>query len=160
VTGGVSGTFIIENEASVKLIAEDYILMKPGTTVHNGGYLHARLTDSCVHCESFKSTESILGNLQPSEENRHPANRIISNDFFRIYPNPTKDFVTIEFNAGSNDEIGEIQLIDIYGQVSDQQSGSFPDRIHFSLINKPAGIYVLLVNFRGLIGVTKVVKIP
>ena len=60
-----------------------------------------------------------------------------TNDFYTVFPNPTKDWFTIN----ANNKICAYLLINIFGEVIDQ--GNFTNEISIHTQHMPKGIYVI-----------------
>lgn len=75
---------------------------------------------------------------------------------FSVYPNPTSNFVTIEFSEAQSEL--NIQVRSIHSQIVQKEFYTTAQEIQFEL-NQPAGIYFLrLLNQQGEQAVFKVIK--
>ncbi|MBW3520147.1 zinc-dependent metalloprotease [Flavobacterium sp. NKUCC04_CG] len=80
-------------------------------------------------------------------------------DDFRIYPNPTNDIFTIQFESNSTNDVG-VQIHDMRGRLISKESykntGSFQQQINLS--NAQSGIYIVTVEDGLNKEVKKVIK--
>jgi hypothetical protein len=158
-TGGVQGIFTVSNSAKVKLFAENAIIMQPGTSVAEGGYLLAVATNSCLSCGNFKSlvaNGSHDDEIQPDE----PAMGWNSNEFFRVYPNPTNGRFKLEIITDNPEIVTEIMIYNISGTVAGRSSLKGDSKMEVSLKDNPPGIYLVQVKQGEKLGMKKLVRLP
>jgi len=66
-----------------------------------------------------------------------------------VFPNPSDNLITIEFNA-TNETIKIIRIINLLGEVVEEKSFSqYGNKIVISVQNMPAGIYFIIVDADG-----------
>ncbi len=145
ITAGGNTYFIVEGGGSVSLIAGESIRMLPGTSVENGGYLHARITLEGEYCDTpvTKSLEEPVE--EPLAEQLVPA--MPDKDvLFKVYPNPT----TGEFTLELMDALAYKQVtVEVYGLRGERlfSENIPPMQQHiFTLEKQLPGIYVVRVT--------------
>ncbi len=158
-TGGEAGIFTIGSGATVKLFAEEAIIMLPGTSVAEGGYLLAMATNSCLSCGNFKS---LLANTFQDEEFQPDETLRSTNpdDFFRIYPNPTEGRFTLELAYDNPAIVAEILIYNTTGTVVGKSCFNGDLKMEMNLTDVPPGIYLVRVDRGTQQGMKKVVRLP
>ncbi len=154
VAGGVS-TFVVQSGGNVTLIAGSKISLLPGTTVQSGGYLHAYI--SSTYCTPITLAPSLVDNNVGVEDSY-----ILFGDagdrFVKLYPNPTRDDVTLEVtNMNAFTDI----RFEIYGMRGDKIMGKELQGIQthkISLSGYPVGVYVIHVIAGDKSETAKIVK--
>ncbi|MBI3235279.1 MAG: T9SS type A sorting domain-containing protein [Bacteroidetes bacterium] len=68
----------------------------------------------------------------------------VSTDILYIYPNPSSDYINIEFEAASN--FVSVTLFDLFGKQIETRLVKGLNNIQFSKESLPAGIYILQVT--------------
>lgn len=153
---GNGNFFIVENNASVTLIAGNKISILPGAQVFSGGYLHGYITTNSSYCGTIFNP--LVTN--PVSENNELATRIeaVTNPLFKIYPNPTSDIVILEFTQPVSPSMAWVAIYDMNGKQVLQQSLSGETKHQFSLLAQPVGIYVIQVRSDNRMEIAKIVK--
>jgi hypothetical protein len=153
---GSGSTFTVKNDGNVNLIAGQNILVYPGASVQSGGYLHGYITTTGQYCGSLKT--SLVTN--PEEINRvTPAeSKIFTNQLFRIYPNPTSDFITLELNQTNTSSMAYIAIYNMNGKPILQQTMNGGSKRQFSLLGQPGGIYIVHVRSGSRSEIIKIIK--
>jgi hypothetical protein len=141
------------------LIAEKAITLLNGTTVSPGGYLSAVITNFCIPCGNNKS---LLTNPDDQEDQLADVDITSHSDdvFFKVYPNPAHDRITVELMTETVNGGVEMTLYDIYGRLAESSLGFDHRKYSFSVENLSPGVYVMLVRHHGLEGKVKIVRIP
>ncbi len=80
----------------------------------------------------------------------------LSASYIQLYPNPTTDYLSISFGAGT---FTQLQVIDLQGKVLQQyQLNAQENNKHLSLGNYPAGIYIIKLHGNAITESRKVVR--
>ena len=93
----------------------------------------------------FTTIWQILGTAYPTFQNPNltTTNFTENNSFFKVYPNPTTDFIYIE--NSENLQINSIKIFDLNGKaVFDNKNEKTVAKIDVSFLSK--GIYMLTIN--------------
>jgi Secretion system C-terminal sorting domain len=153
---GNGNTFIVENNASVTLVAGNMISILPGAQVFSGGYLHGYITTNSSYCGT--TMNPLVNN--PVNEDKELATRIeeVTNPLFKIYPNPTTDIVILEFTQPGAPSMAWVAIYNMNGKQILQQTLSGETKHQFSLSAQPVGIYVIQVRSDDRMEVAKIVK--
>ncbi len=157
VTTGPQGPVTVSNTAVVEFRAKDYIEFKPGFDAKStapGVFFTTLVPNLCGIFDLPNS--SFVDTL--SGERSEQAN-LTDIQSLRIYPNPTRDNLSIEFSESVTTEIF-IQVMDLTGRTlmhTTLQPGESSQTL--SLSNYPTGVYVLRAMNNGKpIWTGKVVK--
>jgi hypothetical protein len=67
-------------------------------------------------------------------------------NYYRIYPNPTKDQFTLEMNFPAGDNPVEVQMLDVLGREILQNSLSGTGRYAFPVSGLPSGTYIISIR--------------
>ncbi len=158
---GNGETFTIEPNGCASLIAGQNILLKPGTTIHSGGYFYAWIAPTGPWCNTGSTPPVVLPEPQPAEKSgvSNPEFTQSGASFFRIYPNPTSGTFTIELTADDQPWINSV--VTIYGIRGDKvlTKELQNERKHeFSLDGTPPGIYFIRITSDGLTETEKIIK--
>ncbi len=86
-------------------------------------------------CELVERVQSVIG-----QNNSKNNNKFIINQSFSIYPNPTKDVVTIDFKVNENEAVN-IEIIDVMGKVQIKERLDASTFHTIQLKNMKTGIY-------------------
>lgn len=153
---GNDNIFIVENNASVTLVAGNRISILPGAQVFSGGYLHGYITTNDSYCGT--TMNPLVTN--PVNEDKELATRIeeVTNPLFKIYPNPTTDIVILEFTQPGSPSMAWVAIYNMSGKQVLQQTLSGETKHQFSLWAQPVGIYVIQVRSDDRMQVAKIVK--
>ena len=149
---GNGSTFTVESGGSAEVIAGKKIRILPTSKVFSGGYFHAYITTDNLYCgqEPTKSGKDSTG-----FNNGEVA---ASAGFFKAYPNPTRDKVTIELNADEKVANAVITVYSMMGNHALQQpmNGSLKTELYFGDLS--TGIYLVRVVKDDKTGTVKVIK--
>lgn len=165
VLAGGTDDFIVEAGTGVQLVAGESIHMLPGTHVQQGGYLHAQITTDGFYCE--EGEQSLLATDDPVEDKSQQGTEADTEmadlnreeDFFRVYPNPTRGDLTLELpGAGFSEETVTIEVLGMRGEVIKRQVGSRQDQFQLSLAGQQPGLYMIRVQMGDEMGVERIVK--
>jgi len=140
VAGG-GNTFTVQSGGSVTMIAGMSILYLPGTTVNPGGYMHGYITTTNDFCGSLPET---MVSVVTKDEPMYPL--LTTNESrFMVYPNPTTgSFILAQKDRQPMEKI-RVELFRLNGQKVLEKE-LFGEVMHeFSLLDHPAGIYILKV---------------
>ncbi|MGB4205093.1 MAG: T9SS type A sorting domain-containing protein [Bacteroidales bacterium] len=154
ILGGNGKSFIVEPNAHADVIAGKNIIMKKGTNVESGGSFHAFISTMwCDQPESMLATtetEPVI--IQPIIETS------LQNDFFNVYPNPTKDNFTLELNEVDVSSPLLIEIYTIHGNLIFRSEIQAIKKQQFSLVGMPSGLYIVRLKNQQETGITKIVK--
>jgi hypothetical protein len=168
---GGGNTFIVEDGTGVELVAGNNILMLPGTYVHQGGYLHARIAENDDDfCSLTKSMLAVTETLQKPDQ--HPDNAM-KNDaadvvlpetdkngepFLTIYPNPTTGIFTIEWQH--NEKLTDIciEIFNMQGRVISTNIALEGIVCIIDLSAQPPGIYFVRAVMGSKVVSRKVIR--
>ena len=141
ITVDPAGTFEVDADGNVTLIAGEKITIKDGVYVQNGGKFHAQIASMCQDCPTCPA-RSARPDLEaaPAEEEMIAA----------VFPNPAGDRFNLSLklsesdlvNATLRDELGRV-LIKIYEQQW-LDAGDHGRSIDISML--PAGVYCIVVQ--------------
>lgn len=156
VAGG-GNTFIVQNGGNVTLVAGSKILLLPGTKVYSGGYLHGYITTDGTYCTPVVLNPGLVSTPAGTDDSYilfgHESER-----FIKLYPNPTRDDVTLEIanmNAFTNVHF------EIYGMRGEKILQEYFTGIQshkISLSDYPVGIYVIHVIAGDKSETAKIIK--
>ncbi|MFH1161418.1 MAG: T9SS type A sorting domain-containing protein [bacterium] len=137
---GNGTTFTVQNGGSATLIAGQNILFLPGTTVQPGGYLRGYITQNGQFC-----TNPTTAPQNPVILEVINMDTVSALSLFKVYPNPTTGKFTLELSP----ELKETQtLVTIYGMMGERVLKKViqgVSKMEFSLLDKPAGVYIIHV---------------
>ena len=133
------------------MIAGQNIDYLPGTLVNSGAYMHGYITTNGQYC----------GN--PPAPATHPANQTSvrvnsSQPFFKIFPNPTIDLITIEMDKDLVSSTVDMALFGTLGEPLLTEKLTGETEHVFSLSGKPAGIYYIRLISGDRTETMKIVK--
>ncbi len=157
VAGGGT-TFIVENGGSVTLGAGQKISFLPGSTVEEGGYLHAFIDTLGPWCipgsmqppvteiDDVVNEQTFRGNSNPPESN------------CKIYPNPTTGTFTLELLNIDPEQKVFVDIYSIQGEkmLTKQFTGDI--KHEFSLINQAPGIYFIRLIHGEVVETFKIIR--
>jgi hypothetical protein len=128
--------FTIQPGGNVVMIAGQNILLFPGTTVTEGGYLYGYISPSGPWCitPGDKKTMGMASQAKP-ETGRN----------FRVYPNPTTGEFIVELTGNGATTTWVAEIYDLLGNQILTQSSHGAGRIGLSLKGRPYGIYMVRV---------------
>lgn len=154
VVAGEGKNFTVEPDGFAEIIAGRNILIKEGTTVEAGGYLHAYIsTIGCAQPDHLvaekESMPAIAGPVFESE---------FQNGFFKVYPNPTTGDFTLELHAEEEASLPLVEIFTVPGHLI--FSREMPSkRLHaLSLSERQPGMYIIRVVNKNKIGTARIIK--
>ncbi|HNY01018.1 MAG TPA: choice-of-anchor J domain-containing protein [Bacteroidales bacterium] len=145
-TADSGSVFIVQSGGAATLIAGDSILLRPGTTVQPGGYLHAYITTHCIGCNTPLSPVTLS---EKGEKAVQPGERISGSGrtiTFRIFPNPAEDKVTLVPEGLPDGPTLLAELVSVTGEKILVQPVSPTGPTTFSLTGFRPGIYLVRLN--------------
>ncbi len=155
ILSGVDGWFWVQEGGSVSLIAGQNIIMKPGTKVDSGGYLHARIAidenDFCGTPVADAKEDNLITSFTT-----HP--QPVNANSFRLYPNPTQGDFTVELLNHDTNQQPSIEVYDVYGNRLFSKHMVHDARHQFSLSGQPAGIYFVRISNGDYLEVVRLIK--
>ena len=149
--------FLVEAGGTARIIAGESIIMLPGTHAKAGSYLHAWITLTEEFCSSLPEPlvavrEDTVLQLNEIHTNLH------KDGFFRVFPNPTPGFFTIEiFNIDNALDV-TVHIFGMRGNMIEQVKTAGQRETHFDLTDQQPGIYLVRVRIGDVVGMEKVVK--
>jgi hypothetical protein len=144
--------FTVENGGEATLIAGGQVHFIPGIVVQPGGYMHAYITTTGDYCISpSPSIPAASG-----EEEETPV--VVSESWFKLYPNPTRGTFTLEFRDVTRDEV-QVTIYGIQGNTILHQKLFLEKSRNFSLDNAHAGIYIVRISTASETTFKKIVKL-
>jgi hypothetical protein len=151
ITAGNFSDFVVYGSASVNLIAGERILMRPGTVVYAGGYLHARIAPAGPFCNNAiiapPANKEVLTAVSDSPESP-----------FRLWPNPTDGVFSVSIPGEMIQQECMFTVYDIQGQTVASQTVKYTNNVKFDLSGHPAGLYMLTCRSGDSIYSVKFVK--
>jgi hypothetical protein len=152
--GGTPDTFHVSATGSATLIAGQNILLLPGTTVQEGGYLHGYISTEYCETTDVPATPAkpeIAGNNKSGAEGS-------SNSLFRVYPNPTTGTFTLELQKEIHEGNTQVELFSMQGAriFSGELSGTL--KYELSLSAQPLGIYLIRVTTGGTTESARIIR--
>ena len=151
---GNGATFLVENGGNVTLVAGNKIIMLAGTKVNFGGILHGYITTTNNYCGS--SFNPLVANLL--NEQTLGGETLGKNQFIKVYPNPTTDLVIVELIESGTNSTANVTVYGMQGGKLLQKNINGGNQYRFSLLGKPAGIYMVHVQSGDRSEVAKVIK--
>ena len=157
VAGGGS-TFIVQNGGNVNLIAGHNIRMLEGTSVRSGAYLHAFISnDYCTLPPVMLAVDEESDTYDEIvSEKSAEVFETQTDDFFRVYPNPTNGRVMLEFSEPTSNT-----LVEVYGLIGERilaKEISGNSLYELDLSSQPQGIYLVKVSNGKSVSVKKIIK--
>ncbi|MFZ4522816.1 MAG: T9SS type A sorting domain-containing protein [Bacteroidales bacterium] len=154
---GSGTTYTVANGGISHLIAGQNIIFYPGTTVQNGGTLHAYIADDCLYCISPKS--SFISNSTDSISGRDTENSVLANELFRVFPNPTSGVFTLEMLHRTEFTSTTIELYGMQGGLISKMELNNQLSHTFNLADNPAGLYFIRVMAGKEMKTARIIKL-
>lgn len=150
---GNGNTLVVENNGSATLVAGNNILLLGATKVNSGGYLHAYITTTATYCGSIYNAlvENPEKELLSLGENQ-------KNQWIKIYPNPTTDYIILELNQDENLPVAYVAIYNMNGKPILQQTMEGENKRQLSLSGQPVGIYRINVRSYYSSEIAKIIK--
>ncbi|MGB4205945.1 MAG: T9SS type A sorting domain-containing protein, partial [Bacteroidales bacterium] len=155
---GGGTTFIVQNGGNVNLIAGHNIRMLEGTSVRSGAYLHAYISnDYCaLPILMLAVNEDSDSNDEIVSEKSAEDFETQTDDFFRVYPNPTNGRIMLEFSEPTANT-----LVEVYGLIGERilaKEISGYSLYELDLTLQPQGIYLVKVSNGNSVVLKKIIK--
>jgi hypothetical protein len=149
---GNGTTFIVQNGASVTMIAGQSIRYLPGTTVLLGGYMHGYITTTGEYCgQQLPALPSELTNTGNQTTD-------LLSSLFIIYPNPATTYFTVEQIAGKISGNVDVLVYGMHGEILMTKKMQEEKKRQFNLTDLPYGLYFVKVIADGQVNTFKLVK--
>ena len=157
VAGGGS-TFIVQNGGNVNLIAGHNIRMLEGTSVRSGAYLHAFISnDYCTLPPVMLAVDEESDTYDEIvSEKSAEVFETQTDDFLRVYPNPTNGRVMLEFSEPTSNTI-----IEVYGLIGERilaKEISGYSLYELDLTSQPQGVYLVKFSNGNSVVLKKIIK--
>lgn len=153
---GNGTTFNVEAGGTTHLIAGQNVIISPGTTVQNGGTLHAYISSDCLYCSAPKSV--VANNAEDANSEQETISKDSRGDFFRVFPNPTSGRITIEILNTVTNHPAAIDLFGMQGSWIATLELNDQNRCYFDLGAYPSGIYVVRAVAGNEVKTAKILK--
>jgi hypothetical protein len=145
--------FLIENGGRATMAAGQRVSLHPGTYVAHGGYLLAYIANEGNYCGVNLPAKGMTSDLEKSTISGNHGD-----EFFRIYPNPVSDHVTLQFNPEVEKSKALVRIYNLLGEEVFNQSVTIQERLTFSVRDLPGGLYFVNVIQGKRSGTEKIVK--
>jgi hypothetical protein len=153
VTGGDGTGFLVESGATVNLVAEQNVRMRPGTHFKQGSGVHVLIGSGGTYCLNHMSKSAAIveqADEQPEELRSFSA-------YYRIYPNPTSGVFTLELReAGLSSQIS-VDIFNSIGEKMRHEEVSIYRQYNFDISDLPGGIYFIKVLGDGIFDMAKTI---
>jgi hypothetical protein len=158
ITAAGTGTiYIVQNGGQATMMAADTVRLRSGTKVHSGGKLLASVTHYCIPCQTSKSLVIVSGQFESKNEAMNQSQRIES--FFRAYPNPVSDDITVELlDRRVSPSVVNVQIVNLLGDKIYKTEMIAEFRKTISMQGWKSGVYLLRVSDGVQSGIMKVIK--
>jgi hypothetical protein len=154
----IATDFVVLNGGRITLVAGEKILLKPGTIVESGGYLHAfiDLTETyCLNHVPLIAPEEIGDSNTFHWLNvQHES----AKQFYKLFPNPTTGRLTLELNKAIEPDEMTVEIYSMLGERILQTQLDGQQQYEFDLSSRPGGVYLVRIVRGEEVGVEKVVK--
>jgi hypothetical protein len=151
VAGGNS-YFIIMNGGSATLIAGQKILLKTGTVILNGGYLHGYIAPTGPWC--YTPSAPVMATAESEAEELQD-----NGQFFNVFPNPTTGSFSIKIKEPEVGEDIAVHLFGLHGnRIFESNMGGYPKK-DFNISGYPSGLYILRIIAKNRTGAFRLIKI-
>ena len=145
---------LVQAGGSITLIAGEFVHFLPGLLVQPGGHLHAYISSTlCANPTPLPT--SVAADVISDEIYTDP---LISDDFFRLYPNPTSSTFIIEVNSDASTSMITAEIYNVTGErlFVIELSGNAIIEMDISLLSR--GIYFVRVLSGDQTGVKKIIR--
>ena len=152
-TAGDGDHFLTLPSSLLMIVAAENVIMLPGTHFLQGSQVHVFIDDD-DYCNPSKL--HILASRPSGDINIH---EFASNEAaFRIYPNPTSGWFTLEFKDANMLSTVHLEIFNIFGKQI--MSAELPGKKHqkLDISYHPPGIYLIRFMMGGETWVEKVLK--
>ncbi|MEO5571974.1 MAG: T9SS type A sorting domain-containing protein [Bacteroidia bacterium] len=152
---------IITDTLNWVIIKESFVADSAYSFINIGNFFKDSLTDSIQIigniCEAYYYVDDICVSTDSIYAYNYTwtgFNEIKAEESIKYYPNPFKDYITID-NNGNN--IKSIELYDIYGQPIRTEKLNHAEHYRWNLKNIPPGIYNLIMQNKNLNTINKII---
>jgi hypothetical protein len=143
--------FTIETGGSALMIAGHRIYLHPGTTVQEGGYLHAYISNEFCGTQAPPISAVVSGT---------PEDVIITEKAeFKVYPNPTKGDFTIELKNLPSISGASTEIYNMRGEKIFSASLNEGKKFLVQFNDAPVGLYFVKIIANGSVDTFKVIKL-
>jgi hypothetical protein len=149
--GGNGSYFNVMNFGEVTLVAGQNIILLPGTSVAEGGYLRGYITENSQYCPPVAAPVKSAG---ISSVNPLPSGTFS----FRIFPNPASAEVTVDLQGVAAEVQSRLELFGIRGNRISAQTIEGPGNYSFSVADLPTGVYCVRIISGDQVQTRMVVK--
>ncbi len=153
-TAGSPSQFTVQNGADVQLIAGHRIVMLPGTKSLPGSHFTARITATGSFCCAVPSTPSV----KTSPEATIVEDDGLTQDFYRLYPNPTRGSFVVEMIGEGEEAVVHATITNLLGSEILKRSMPVMPRYEFDLSDRQPGVYLVRVTRGTQTAITKVIR--
>jgi len=155
ITGG-GPPFEVAPGGNVDLTAGQNIIKLPGTHIHSGANVIARITPHGPFCPTLAS--SLLTEVLNEAEIQENMIASGKDNFFRVFPNPATEGFTIELQAYDDQEVATIEIYSIMGKRMLNRELPSGLRHYVGLEEFNPGIYLVRVMQGKQTGVERIIK--
>ena len=156
--GTTAPSFLVENGGSATMISGQTILLKVGTSVQSGGYLHGYIAPAGPFCPSLSlPSNTVAKDSQNSEETLITE---ADQSGFTLFPNPTTGKFILELTNEPDIKGVDVELFNLFGQKILTQTLYAGRRHSFSIEEQQSGIYLFRISINGATEIRKIIKSP
>ena len=152
---GNGSSFVMLPGSNATFISGKTISFLPGTLVQPGGHLKGYITSKGRYCNNPLPPFAPLA--MASEEN-DASNQDLS-ALFKVYPNPSSRYVTIEFEPRHKGNPSVIKIFDTYGQEIFSTKIQIQAAITIPLQDQSDGMYIISVTSQERTVFQKIIKL-
>lgn len=145
---GEGSTFVVEEGGYVELLAGYRVILKPGTSVWDGGYLYARIVTDNQYCQNTSYKNNIKD---------HGISTVIesigSQDDFSsliIWPNPSSGRFTIQIIENEDEPVSYLEVLSLTGESILSQKFPTSGNYCIDISHCKPGLYIVrLIHARN-----------
>ena len=164
VTAGYGTDFIVEDGATLELVAECSVIMKAGTRIEAGAHVHAYIGSEFPFCtdKHFLSSDTDDSEYIKDHELLVPDDmtEVVSSACFRIFPNPVRDVFTLELCGFTSEPAMTVEIFDMRGEIIIREQVSTSHKHTYDLSAHPPGIYLVRVIKGDIFDIQRIIKKP
>lgn len=170
-TGGPGGFFVVESGAVVQLLAGQSIHLLHDTHMEPGSHFHAFISTGGLYCDDLYRSILAAESSELDDDYGHeqasaplaPYGEYLeaffdSRDFFRIYPNPTRDVFTLELLHPSESRKVLVEIHSILGERVFSSEMKILHQQEISLEGHSPGLYFIRVSTDQKRAVKRLIK--
>lgn len=162
IIAGNEQPFVVENGASLSVVAGDEIRLKPGFISREGSYFHAFIDEN--GCVAVMNPEPVVADTYDDEQDADNMSDDLlltgDNDQctrIKVYPNPTSGKLTVLVHSQEQQQLC-IQLFDFLGKPLQVLPFQDQRKIEIDLSSLPDGIYLIRCIHGETTKAVKVIK--